>query len=79
LKLVLADADGASLEASQPYNATREPAELFAATPVIQPGGQLRARYIFRPEIDAQLTSITLTEAASAPSSCEWALIVGAS
>ncbi|HZF41983.1 MAG TPA: hypothetical protein VEZ48_01075 [Sphingomonadaceae bacterium] len=62
LKLVLADADGASLEASQPFNATREPAELFAATPVIQPGGQLRARYIFRPEIDAQLTSITLTE-----------------
>jgi hypothetical protein len=62
LKVVLADADGVSWERSQPYRATREPAELFAETPVIQPGGELKSRYIFTPEVDAQLTTVTLSE-----------------
>lgn len=62
LKAVLADADGVSWERSQPYRASGEPAELFASTPVIQPGGELRARFIFVPEADANLTSLTLSE-----------------
>jgi hypothetical protein len=62
LKVVLADADGVSEERSQPYRASGEPAALFASTPVIQPGGELKARYIFIPELDAQFTSITLSE-----------------
>ena len=62
LKVVLADADGVSEERSQSYRATGEPAALFASTPVIQPGGELKARYIFIPEVDARLTTITLSE-----------------
>lgn len=62
LKAVLADADGVSWERSQPYRASGEPAELFGSTPVIQPGGELRARFIFMPEDGAQLTSLTLSE-----------------
>jgi hypothetical protein len=62
LKVVLADADGVSWERSQPYSASREPAALFAETPVIQPGGELRSRYIFTPEVDAQLSTLTLSE-----------------
>ena len=62
LKAVLADGHGMSWERSQPYQATREPAELFASTPVIQPGGELKARYVFVPEEDARLTSLTLSE-----------------
>jgi len=62
LKAVLADADGVSWERSQPYRASGEPAELFGSTPVIQPGGELRARFVFVPEADAHLTSLTLSE-----------------
>ena len=62
VKVVLADADGVSWERSQPYRASGEPAELFGSTPVIQPGGELRVRYVFVPGIDARLTSITLSE-----------------
>ena len=31
-----------SLERSQPYRASAEPAELFMSTPIIQPGGELK-------------------------------------
>jgi len=60
LKALLTDADGVSLERSQPYRASGEPAALFAATPVIQSGGELKVRYIFVPPEDAALTSLTL-------------------
>ncbi len=62
LKVVLADADGVSWERSQPYMASREPAALFPETPVIQPGGVLRSRYVFTPPEDAQFTTVTLSE-----------------
>lgn len=62
MKVFLADADGAGWERSQPYRASGEPAELFMATPVIRPGGELKVRYVFTPEVDARLTSLTLTE-----------------
>jgi hypothetical protein len=62
MKVLLTDADGVALERSQPYRASGEPAELFAATPVIQPGAELKARYIFVPPVDAQLTTVTLSE-----------------
>lgn len=62
VKAFLADADGAGWERSQPYRASGEPAELFASTPVIQPGGELRVRYIFLSEPDARLSSLTLSE-----------------
>lgn len=62
MKAVLADADGVSWERSQPYRASGEPASLFAATPVIQPGGELKVRYIFVPPEDAALTLLTLSE-----------------
>lgn len=62
LQAVLADADGAGWERSQPYRASGEPAELFAATPVIAPGGELKVRYIFLSDVDAQLATLTLVE-----------------
>lgn len=62
LKALLTDADGVSLERSQPYRASAEPAELFMSTPIIQPGGELKVRYVFTPAEGAQLTSITLSE-----------------
>jgi hypothetical protein len=62
MKAVLADADGVSWERSQPYRASGEPAALFGSTPVIQPGGELEVRYVFLPEADARLTSLTLSE-----------------
>lgn len=65
LKALLTDADGVSLERSQPYRASGEPAELFGATPVIQPGGELKVRYVFTPPQDARLTSLTLSEGAT--------------
>lgn len=62
LKAVLADADGMSWERSQPYRASSEPAELFSSTPVIQPGSELKARFVFLSEDGAHLTSLTLSE-----------------
>jgi hypothetical protein len=62
MKAVLADADGAGWERSQPYRASGEPAALFSSTPVIQPGGELKVRYIFLSEPDAQLRTLTLSE-----------------
>lgn len=62
LKVLLTDADGVSLERSQPYRASGEPAALFMSTPVIQPGGELKVRYVFTPPEDAQLTSLTFSE-----------------
>ena len=62
VKVLLTDADGVTLERSQPYRASGEPAALFASTPVIQPGGELKVRYVFVPEPDARLTSLTLSE-----------------
>lgn len=62
MKVVLADADGAGWERSQPYRASGEPAALFNATPVIQPGGELKVRYVFTPEEDSQLSTLTVSE-----------------
>jgi hypothetical protein len=62
MKAVLADADGVSWERSQPYRSSGEPAALFGSTPVMQPGGELKVRYIFLSEPDARPTSLTLSE-----------------
>lgn len=62
LKAILVDGDGVSYERSQPYRASGEPAELFGSTPVIQPGGELRVRYVFVPDESSPPTSLTLSE-----------------
>lgn len=62
MTVTLSDADGAGWERSQPFRASGEPAALFNATPVIQPGGELKVRYVFVPEEDTPLTSLTVTE-----------------
>jgi hypothetical protein len=62
MKVVLADADGAGQERSQPYRASEEPAALFPATPVIQPGGELRVRYVFTPAQGDVMVSLTASE-----------------
>lgn len=62
LKVVLADADGVTWERSQPYRASREPAELFASTPAIQPGGELKVRYVFQPEEGVSLVRLMVIE-----------------
>jgi hypothetical protein len=62
VKVVLSDADGAGWERSQPYRASGEPAALFSATPVIQPGGELKVRYVFMPDPGARLSSLVLSE-----------------
>ena len=64
LKAVLTDADGVSWERSQPFRASGEPAELFSATPVVQPGAELKVRYVFVPGAGSRPVRLTLSEGA---------------
>jgi hypothetical protein len=58
------DGDGVGQEQRQVWRARVEPPELFAATPVIQPGATLRARWLFRASPDNPLIKISFGEGA---------------
>ena len=62
LKAVLTDSDGVAQENGQVWRASAEPAALFNATPVVQPGGELKIRYVFSPDAGATPERLTLTE-----------------
>jgi|GEM_PF-4033708 len=62
LKASLADADGVAQERSQVYRASGEPAALFGAAPVVQPGAELRIRYVFTPDEGSVPATLTLAE-----------------
>jgi hypothetical protein len=59
----LTDADGATRETGQLWRASGAPAQLFSSTPVVQPGGELRVRYVFPPDAGgAPPRSLTLVD-----------------
>ena len=62
LKAVLSDADGVAQERNQVWRASAEPAALFNSTPVVQPGAELKIRYVFNPDAGAVPERFTLSE-----------------
>lgn len=62
LKAVLTDADGVAQERNQVWRATSEPAALFASTPVVQPGAELKVRYVFTPDEGSKPATLALSE-----------------
>jgi hypothetical protein len=62
LKAVLTDADGVAQERNQVWRASAEPAALFNSTPVVQPGAELKIRYVFNPDAGAMPDRLTLFE-----------------
>jgi hypothetical protein len=56
------DRDGIGQQASQPWRASVEPPAVFGATPVIQPGATLRARWFFHAEPKNALVKVTFSE-----------------
>ena len=62
LKALLSDADGVAQERNQVWRAGGEPAALFNSTPVVQPGGELRIRYVFTPDNGSRPASFSLME-----------------
>lgn len=62
LTAVLTDADGVAQERRQVWRASAEPAALFTATPVVQPGAELKIRYVFTPDAGATPERLTLSE-----------------
>ncbi len=65
LKAVLSDSDGIAQERNQVWRASAEPAALFNSTPVVQPGAELKIRYVFNPDEGAQPATFTLGEGAA--------------
>lgn len=62
LKAVLSDSDGVAQERNQVWRASAEPAALFNSTPVVQPGAELKIRYVFIPDDGSQPATLTLSE-----------------
>lgn len=62
LRAVLTDADGVAQERNQVWHASSEPAALFNSTPVVQPGAELKIRYVFNPNEGSQPATLTLSE-----------------
>jgi|GEM_PF-5192255 len=62
LKALLTDADGVAQERGQVYRAAAEPAALFNSTPVVQPGAELKIRYVFIPDEGSAPATFTLSE-----------------
>ena len=62
-RAVLCDGDGVCQERNQYYRASGEPAALFNATPAVQPGQELKIRYVFNPDSGSQPIKFTLHQA----------------
>ena len=62
LRAVLTDADGVAQERNQVWRASGEPAALFSATPVVQPGAELKLRYVFNPDEGSRTATFALSE-----------------
>ncbi len=62
IKAVLTDGDGVAQERNQLWRASAEPAALFNSTPVVQPGAELKVRYVFNPDEGSTPSTLTLSE-----------------
>lgn len=62
LRAVLTDADGVAQERNQVWRASGEPAALFNSTPVVQPGAELKVRYVFNPDPGSVPQSLRLSQ-----------------
>ena len=62
LRAILTDADGVAQERNQVWRASGEPAGLFSSTPVVQPGAELKLRYVFNPDEGSRTATFALSE-----------------